>query len=462
MRLRFLLCGILVAFAVAAVGCGDLNPVTAPHAVAIVRPLNGNGPAYLFATNRYMDEVYRVNLGTYDVDSVKVGREPLNLAASPDGKTIAVASEEDESITLIHAMSLSKREIHTGRKPRDVRFSPNSQWVAVANYENESVSLIDTNTGQISDIWVGGGPISVAFDQTSRIVAVACYQEEAIKVLSVKAKAIAATWYLRDIPGIDVYSEPQALAFGPAETDAAQSLFVGMRTDDFVTEDSYADSVAVIPVWVGDGVLEYERAQSVRAGPNPRAFIFDHGGTRAIAINHLISDYYDTGYQVDTLSVLSRRGDEDDEPVPVKSKRPSHSLLVAEPTLEDAPADDDDDTTDDDDNDDDDDDDEEEDWREVRRYPVDENPIAATLHPTDDRIAVASRDGDSVTIIDLDNGTSLTVETEVRPYALSFNAAGGRILVVHETPLMPLTEIDPFSGGTRVIHKSLSLNDYVE
>lgn len=411
------------------VGCAAPEPIPSPHATALVHPPAAGGKAFLFVANRFTDQVFRIDLSNYDLKAVTVGNKPRNIAARPDGGQIAVASEKDKSITLINTVSLRKLKIRTGREPRDVQYSPNGAWVAVANYKNESVSLIDTSTGAQSEVWVGGGPISVAFDETSRIVAVACYHEEAIRVISVAAKQVIRSWSISEIEGLDLYGEPQVLAFGPADTPAAQMLFVGMRTDDYVTSESYAKGLAVIPAWVEDDALQIGTAYSVTIGPNPRGILFDHGGERALVLNHAFGQ--DLGYDTDTISVVSR-GREETPPV---ADLPGD----ADPADPDASA-----------------------WREDWRFVVESNPIAAALHPTANVLAVACREGNVVELLHLDNLTSMTVEVDKRPFALSFTAAGHAVLVAHETPLMPLTLVNPHNGDTKTIKQSLSMDRWVE
>ncbi|MDP8225387.1 MAG: YncE family protein [Candidatus Lernaella stagnicola] len=458
---RFVFFFLLVFSLAFSIACGDMpEAIPAPHAIATVQPYGDGGKTFLFATNRYTDQVYRVDLSNFDVREVKVGNKPRNITASPDGRQVAVASEKDKSITLIDTLSLHARRVHTGREPRDVRYSPDGQWIAVANYKNESVSLIGSQSGEHYVVWVGGGPASVAFDETSRIVAVACFYEESIKVIGVASKQIVAQWNMYEIPGLDVFSEPQAVAFGPAGTPAGRTLFVGMRTDSYVTSDAYADSIATIPLWVADDELEIGHARGIRAGPNPRGFSFDHDGGRVIVINKSLTEGDESGYDVDTLSVLIRdTGETEPPPISGPGKAPTFPVEVGRPSLADyePPPD------------------QlerirgkprsallESAWRELSRLVMERNPTAVAMHPEKDRIAVACRNGDTVIVVDLDSLQMSMFATEERPYALSFDPTGQYVIVAHETPLMPLSIIDTYDGDVRVLFDSLSMRDWVE
>jgi DNA-binding beta-propeller fold protein YncE len=447
-----LLCAAAVALALTLLGCGLPEAQPSPHAATVVQPLNGEGKLYLFASNRFVDAVYRIDLETLKFKAVKVGDKPRNLAASPDGLQVAVANEGDHSISLIDSVHLDTRTVQTGRKPFDVRYSPDGLWLAVANYDDETVSLIDPATRELWDVWVGGGPSSVAFDDRSEFVAVACFHENAVKLIGVADKLAVASWLLDDIAGAPVDAHPQTVTFGPAGTAHQRTMFVGMRPDDYDTEaengyDSYADSIAVIPFpprFSEDPTATPDGVQIVRAGPNPRGFIFNHAGDRLLAINH-VYDVFDEHNPNDTISELTySAGDEEQASGwrDAAAKRPvAVGLAVrAYDWMADLTAH----------------------WFEQRRYAVDRNPVAGALAPDRDLVAVANKDSGTVSLLDLTDAGTVRVSVDDKPFALAFTPSGRWIVVVHETALMPVSVIDVQNGTSKKLYESLSMDRWLE
>ena len=403
--------GVLIVLAFAVLGCGLApdKPITSPHAVVVVKPQEGGGVSYLFAANKYLGKVYRVNLYTLAIDEITVGRKPENIAASPDGYLVAVANNADKSITVIRAATLAKKTVVTGRRPSDIGFSPDGNWLGVANSENETVSLIDAHSGKLwNNIWVGGGPAALAFDPTSRFMAVACYDEDAVKIVSVQEKKVVTAW-----SNSQVINRPQAVIFSNGAIRGETLLFVGCHEDPYVENGgSYAESIAVLhlsPTWADDPEEYTPQMQIIRAGPNPRGFLWNHAGDKLLAINHVFEDW-DSNYNVDTLSLIDVSG------------------AIAE----------------------------------EQRFVTGHNPVAAALAPEEDVVAVANKGGASITIVDLTDNSSFDVSTIARPFAVAFTPSGHKVIVVHDSALMPLSVVDLASGSSRVVYDSLSMNDWIE
>jgi len=411
-RTVFAFCLFFLFFGI--VGCGlEDEPIPSPHAVVLINPSNSSGEQYLFASNRFLDRVYRINTRSLNVDEIKVGAKPRNITANPDGTLVAVANEAGKSISIIATESLQTWKVSTGYEPRDIRFSPDGAWLAVANYKNETVSLIhmDNKTLQ-SQIWVGGGPVSLDFDPTSAYVAVVCYNEDAVRVIDVEEKKVIFDWQ-----DDELLDRPQAVVFGHADSPAEGLLFVGCRRDpDDPEHESYADSIAVFHLterWYDNHVFEPE-IEIIRSGPNPRGFGWTQDGDKLLAINHVF-EYSDT-YDVDTLSVLDIVRGEVDE---------SYRIVVGD------------------------------------------NPVALARAPEVDMFAVANKDGGSVTVVDLDEDSgsyqaTASISTEINPYALAFSPDGRKVVVVHETPLMPVSVVDLDTGKSKVVYRSVGYDDWIE
>lgn len=394
-----------------AFGCGfEDEPIPSPHAIAIVTPQSSDQTPYLFASNRFLHKVYRINLETLDVDEISVGKKPRNIAASPDGSLVAVANERGKSITVIDSITLAKTTVQTGYCPRDVQFSPDGNWIGVANLEGETVSLINAHSGNMWNIWVGGGPNSVAFDPTSRFLAAACYNEDAVKIINVETKKYYYNWMDQG-----AITRPQAVTFSKQYDDGSYLLFVGCHEDPYeYHHESYADSIVVLH-WQGDW-YENESYQPtttvVRAGPNPRGFLWNYERDRLFAVNHVFGES-EYGYTIDTVSVLK-----------VEYNR--------EPNV-----------------------------REDFRFVTEENPVAATITPSG-MLAVANKNGGSISLLDTNTYSSRNYGTLAKPYALAFNPSGNKVIVVHETPLMPLSVVNLQTGKVKVVFDSLSMGRWIE
>ena len=401
---------IAIIWSVTACGVVDDEPITAQQSLVIVHPQEESGAAYLFAANKYLDRVYRVDLNTLAIAEIKVGNEPKSITASPDGELVAVANQGSKTITVIRSSSLVKQTIETGFAPADLRFSPDGNWLAVANLENETVNLIDSHSGEIWEVWVGGGPTSLAFDPTSAYVAVACYYENGIKIVSVAEKSVVYDW-----TGYSELQRPQVVTFSPtADPRTGTLLVVGLHEDPYIENaESYADSIVVLTLesgWYENSEEYVPDLDVVRAGPNPRGFLWNEAGDTLVAINHTFEDW-DSSYNIDTVSMLSVAGGQVEE---------------------------------------------------ERRFAVGSDPIAAALSPVEDVVAVANHDDASVSVLDLVDYSSRDFSTAVRPFAVAFTESGHKVVVVHDSALMPLSVIDLRDGSSKVVYESLSMNDWIE
>jgi len=418
---------VIFLLAATITGCGlEDEPITSVHAIAIVHPQTEDGPAFLFASNRFLDKVFRINLENLSIKEVNTGEKPRNIAAGPDGSLVAVANENGHSVTIIDTMSLAKTTVFTGFKPTDLRFSPatrenpSGRWIAVANYLDQTVSFIDLKTFGVRNVWVGGGPTSVAFDDTGTKLAVACYLSYEVVVIDMETFAKEATWewapYWDSHDMIYDREHPQVVVFGKPGTDGENKLFIGHKEGpDYYDHswDYYPDDYNGV-LTVMDLADDWQSNVSVRpsidmikVGANPRGLIWDRSGEALITINH---NFFNSA--LDSLTVLEF----DDE----------GALYIT--------------------------------WE----YVVGGNPVAAALAPEKNYIAAACKNSGAVAIIDLENGTRKIIGTADKPYALAFNSSGSKVIVVHESPLMPISIVDVKRGSSKVIKDSVSMDRWME
>ena len=418
---RSIVLPILFFMGIFMINCGlPDEPITSPHAISIVRPQGDNGPTFLFASNRFLDKVFRINLENLSVKEIDTGEKPRNIASNDQGTLVAVANEKGHSVTIIDTMTLAKATVWTGYQPTDLRFSPDSKWIAVANYLDQTVSLINLSTYAAKDIWVGGGPTSVAFDDTGSKLAVACYKSYSVAVINMETHAVEASWVWDDYwhhHGSQYDREhPQVVLFGKDGTSGENLLFVGHKEGpdywDHSWEyypDDYNGVLSILTLaddW-RQNVTVNPLIDMIVVGANPRGLIWDKTGESLITINH---NFIDSSQ--DSLSVV----DFDEEGDPYQS----------------------------------------------RQWVIGGNPVAAAISPTENIVAAACKNSGAVALVDLDFESRKLIGTADKPYALAFNQSGTKIVVVHESPLMPISIVDVRRGTSEVVKNSTSMDRWFE
>jgi DNA-binding beta-propeller fold protein YncE len=403
---------VVCLFGTSLIACGgeDDVPITAPHMMAIALPHEYKGHAFLFASNRFLDKVFRVNLNSLDIDEVNVGANPKNIAVSPDGSTVVVVNEHSANVTIIDTMTLAHVSVRTGLRPLDVQFSPDGKWFAVANFDEGAVSLFDTRTYGMQWIEVGSGPISLDFHESSEWLAVANYISRSVSIVDVQTGSMVRTLF--DGQLVDDYKlDPQVIKFGRPGTSSADMLFVGYRNvyHGWASHFENQSKIAVIRLsenWMtedGDS-LDVEVLQT---DSNPRGLLLVDNGERILSINHFL-----TGDIPDTATLFSF--DED------------RNLSLD------------------------------------RSYVVGKSPIAVVKAPGSNLLAVACKAGDQINLIDLDTEINRTVSTKNNPNALAFSSDGQKVVVVHDSPLMPISVIDVESGTSKVVKDSISIERWID
>ena len=80
-----------------------------------------------------------------------VGGEPEGLAASPDGKLVYATSEEDSTIAVIDAVQPRVlAHIPVGQRPRSIAFDPPGARAFVTGENDASLSVIDVASGKVA------------------------------------------------------------------------------------------------------------------------------------------------------------------------------------------------------------------------------------------------------------------------------------------------------------------------
>jgi YVTN family beta-propeller protein len=115
---------------------------------------------------------------------IPVGSGPFTIAITPDGKTAFVTNfgpfssatvPTPESIGTVSAIDVKSRtkdptDITVGAQPINLAVTPDSKTVYVANYGSDTISTIDvkTRTKDATDIPVSAAPGNVSFTPCRR------------------------------------------------------------------------------------------------------------------------------------------------------------------------------------------------------------------------------------------------------------------------------------------------------
>jgi YVTN family beta-propeller protein len=122
-------------------------------------------PNTAYVTNAGSESVTPIDLATNTPGgAIKVGKLPLGMAITPDGKTAYVVNVGSNSVTPIDvATNTPGEEIKVGVSPKGIAITPDGKTAYVANESNNSVTPInlETNTPG-AEIKVGEEPFGVA------------------------------------------------------------------------------------------------------------------------------------------------------------------------------------------------------------------------------------------------------------------------------------------------------------
>lgn len=173
--------------------------------------LSGSAQARLvYVTNAGGGTVSAIDTQTSStVATITVGKEPVDVAISPDGSRAYVANKGSNTVSVIDtATQAVVANVGVGKEPDGIAVSPKGSFAYVSNFGDESVSLISTATNSvpIGPISVGKEPEGVAIspDGSSAFVA---RRSGGVAVLSTASNQVAGAV-------VDPF-KPSRIALGP-------------------------------------------------------------------------------------------------------------------------------------------------------------------------------------------------------------------------------------------------------
>jgi YVTN family beta-propeller protein len=124
-----------------------------------------------------------------DVIQLEGDSQDGDVAVSPDGKTIYVADEDDDSVEIIDALTHAVTVVDGFSSPQGIAVSPDGSTVYVANSSSNTLDVMtNINTSQqtytIMPIAVGQYPLGVAVSPDGSTVYVANNDEDTLSVIT--------------------------------------------------------------------------------------------------------------------------------------------------------------------------------------------------------------------------------------------------------------------------------------
>ncbi len=121
---------------------------------------NGKFRELIFVEDSKNNQVIALDTNGKIIKRIAVGKEPHDIAVSPDNTLIATANKGDGTVTIIDTKTLSiQNSIITDKGAHGVVFSPDGKFIFVANSMGDTLSIIETkNFSQQTKISAGEFP----------------------------------------------------------------------------------------------------------------------------------------------------------------------------------------------------------------------------------------------------------------------------------------------------------------
>jgi YVTN family beta-propeller protein/cysteine-rich repeat protein len=194
----------------------------------------------VYVTNFLDDTLSIIHRATNIVtDTIPVGDGPIGVAVAPDGAHVYVVNGLDDTVSVIAAASKKLDEtIQVGKEPQAIALTPDGERAYVTNYRDSSVSVLDltTNTANPKVIFVKNGPNGIAMAPDGKKVYVVNFgfaddteAEGTVSVIDVATGKVTGT--------VLVESRPVKIAVSPDNKQAfvSNSLSGSVSVIDLAT-----------------------------------------------------------------------------------------------------------------------------------------------------------------------------------------------------------------------------------
>nr|WP_238941877.1 beta-propeller fold lactonase family protein [Bacillus sp. REN10] len=149
----------------------------------------------IFTANLDVDTVTMIDVETKKVKKeIKVGQEPVQLALSPDEKTLYVSCRYDHRVDVI---DVKKQKVvdsmKTGIEPYGLITNQDGSKLYVANYRENSISAIDLQSEKVTNIKAGDRPRTLAISKDGKKLYATNYLTGEIKVIDTEKDNVSNT-----------------------------------------------------------------------------------------------------------------------------------------------------------------------------------------------------------------------------------------------------------------------------
>nr|WP_239587187.1 beta-propeller fold lactonase family protein [Bacillus ectoiniformans] len=175
--------------------------------------MNKNGTK-IFVANLDANTVSIVSEMTKKIEKeIAVGKEPVQLALSPDEDRLYVSSRYDNKVEVI---SLEKKEVidsyEVGAEPFGLVTSQDGKTLYVSNYRGNTISCIDVEKGKVVDtIKVSDRPRTLALTADGKKLYVPHYLSGEISVIETKQNRVVKTIELANSPDVSDPKKSQGI-----------------------------------------------------------------------------------------------------------------------------------------------------------------------------------------------------------------------------------------------------------
>jgi YVTN family beta-propeller protein len=184
---------------------------------------------------------------------IAVGHVPAGVAISPDGSTVYVVNQADNTVSVIDTLTntVTGSPITVGFSPFGVAITPDGNTVYVTNSDDDTVSVIDTTTKTVirSPIPVGVDPLGVTVSADGSTVYVTNLLDNTVSVIATPTNTVIATI---PVPGADL---------GVAITPDGSAVYIAnenfLDTGTVSVIDTASNTVIGSPIPVGRGSIAF-------------------------------------------------------------------------------------------------------------------------------------------------------------------------------------------------------------
>ena len=226
------------------------------------------------------------------VAKLDAGRDPVGIAASPDGRHVYVAARGDDQLTVIRTSDNTVvARIDVGDRPHAVCVLPNGQFAYVANSGSRNVSVVRLHDlTVVATVGVGSFPYICTPSLDNQYVYVTNRSSYTVSKIRTSDNTVVGT----------VHTEP--VPWGSAITNCGQRLYVGGSGESRIQVVRTNDMTIVDTVFVSPG------PEGMCTSPDGRhVYVACHAGdlkSISVAENRAVAEVEIGGYPVDT-EVLS-------------------------------------------------------------------------------------------------------------------------------------------------------------